>query len=296
MANTLDEGLWYLEQLVDLDDWWNCCLLLDACFVSVSYMCVCLITGGEENCCSMPVPCTACSYQVVCVVCVCVCVRACACACMCGVWGECAYMCACERACMRVCGVCVCVSVHACAPLCVCVCVCACVCVHVCVCVSMHVSEGWGVGLCMYVPAGLPESVTVCVWLLRCHGDVLLCVSSCIYLCPWVLVRIFFFSHRCPRSEGDELRIQYASSSHVEEELSSLQQPSVMTSLQHLFSTTMTSLQQLFVTTMTSLQHLFITTMTSLQQLFSTTMTSLQPLFVTTMTSLQHNWSIMELL
>ena len=292
MANTLDEGLWYLEQLVDLDDWWNCCLLLDACFVSVSYMCVCLITGGEENCCSMPVPCTACSYQVVCVVCVC------ACMCM-HVWcmgGVCIHVCMWES--MHACVWCLCVCECACmcTSVCVCVCVCACVCVHVCVCVSMHVSEGWGVGLCMYVPAGLPESVTVCVWLLRCRGDVLLCVSSCIYLCPWVLVRFFFFSHRCPRSEGDELRIQYASSSHVEEELSSLQQPSVMTSLQHLFSTTMTSLQQLFVTTMTSLQHLFITTMTSLQQLFSTTMTSLQPLFVTTMTSLQHNWSIMELL
>ena len=230
-----------------------------------------------------------------CSVCVCVCVHVHACV----VYGGSVHTCVHvrEHACVCVVSVCVwvCMHVHLC--VCVCVCVCACVCVPVCVCVSMHVSEGWGVGLCMYVPAGLPESVTVCVWLLRCRGDVLLCVSSCIYLCPWVLVRIFFFSHRCPRSEGDELRIQYASSSHVEEELSSLQQPSViMTSLQHLFSTTMTSLQQLFVTTMTSLQHLFITTMTSLQQLFSTTMTSLQPLFVTTMTSLQHSWSIMELL
>ena len=38
-------------------------------------MCVCLITGGEENCCSMPGPCTARSYQVVCVVGGCVCMR-----------------------------------------------------------------------------------------------------------------------------------------------------------------------------------------------------------------------------
>ena len=44
-----------------------------------------------------------------------------------------------------------------------CTSVCVCVCVRVCVCMSMHVSEGWGVGLCMYVPAGLPESVTVCL-------------------------------------------------------------------------------------------------------------------------------------
>ena len=64
-------------------------------------MCMCLITGGEENCCSMPGPCTARSYQVVCVVCVCVCV--------CGVWEECAYMYACERACVHVCVCVVCV-------------------------------------------------------------------------------------------------------------------------------------------------------------------------------------------
>ena len=100
-------------------------LIVVVCFVSVSDVCVCLITGREENCCSMPGPCTAHSYQVVrvCVVCACsVCVRACVC--MCGVWGGvCVHVCMCVRVREHVC-VCVVsvyVSVHACMSLCVCV-------------------------------------------------------------------------------------------------------------------------------------------------------------------------------